>query len=165
MNSLPVHEGASPIMTQSLPVTLARNISHAPHDAPLSPQQPQQRYMQMMQQRYNPNPCTNDPLSEYDQPPFPGYQLPDCQQMTVGRARQDPRGTRDGFPENSFRAAIWVLASPQALQTEEIMSMEHREVDHSGLPMETTTAVNCYNVIPNVTDLPREQTTLPPTTY
>lgn len=163
VNLMPVREGAFPIITQSLPITLGRN-SHAPHNAPLSPQHQQQRYIQAMEQRHNPNACTNDPLLEYDQPPFAGYQLLDYQQTMVSRPRQDLRVNYE-VPESPFLADFWIPENPQIAQTQESVLMEHGELDYSGQSMQTAKTVNCYNVIPQLTGHPREQTTLSPTTY
>ncbi|KAJ5920746.1 Zinc finger C2H2 [Penicillium verhagenii] len=60
MGSVPVHEGAHPIVTQNVP------------------------YIQMMQQRYDPTPRTNYLPPEYHQPPYQGHQLPEGQPMMVG---------------------------------------------------------------------------------
>jgi hypothetical protein len=118
MNSVPVHEGAPPIVTQNVPVTSAMPMAHTPQHAPPhhpqqqqhqhQHQQQQQQYMQMMQQRYDTTPRANYMPPEYHQPPFPGHQIPEGQPMMVGyhpnfqykpptRILNQPEGTDWGF--------------------------------------------------------------------
>ncbi|KAJ6016276.1 hypothetical protein N7540_010867 [Penicillium herquei] len=114
MGSVPVHEGAHPIVSQNVPVTQPMSMPHAPppQAPPQHPSHPQahpqghpqghpqphpqghpphpqghpqqQQYIQMMQQRYDPTPRTNYLPPEYHQPPYQGHQLPEGQPMMVG---------------------------------------------------------------------------------
>ncbi|KAJ5464801.1 uncharacterized protein N7458_000487 [Penicillium daleae] len=116
MNSVSVHEGAPPIVTQNVPVTSAMPMPHAPQPAPLlhpqqqqHPQHQQQQHTQMVQQSYHTTPHTNYMSPEYHQPAFPGHHVPKGQLMTVGyhlnfqyklptRILNQPERTDWGFP-------------------------------------------------------------------
>ena len=95
MGTVPVHDGAAPIVPPNVPVTSPMNLPHAPlaHAPPHHPSHPQpspqqQQYMQMMQQqqqqqqpRYDATPRANYLPPEYQQPPPPppyqGHQMPE----------------------------------------------------------------------------------------
>ncbi|KAJ6160996.1 hypothetical protein N7470_004392 [Penicillium chermesinum] len=98
MGTVPVHDGAAPIVPPNVPVTSSMNLPHAPH-AHTSPHQhpQQQQYVQMMQQQQQQQqhqhqqqryeaPRTNYLPPEYQQPPPPppyqGHQMPESMMVS-----------------------------------------------------------------------------------